>query len=217
MNSKPLTTLVNELLDQHTRLGHDIAAIGQTDFTRFPENFIEVAGKATRRSENISMRLRQIVPDLNGRRKKRYRPMDDAIRTLGIEVYHTNNALTIIMPGITPTRAFNHKTEYLLDPLYHALSQYTIENQIPMHRKSVVVFTHIYNAELSTRRVKDYDNLECKNILDMVSCFALPDDSGLHCDVHHMLCFSDCDLTRIDVLNASDFAQWYTQTGSKIP
>lgn len=216
MNNNPLTALVNELLDQHARLGHDITAIQRTDFARFPENFIEVASKATRRSESISLRLRQIIPELNGRRRKQYNPLDEAVKNLDIQVMHTEKSVTVLLPGIVPTRAFGHKTDYLLDPLFHAMSCYAIEHLLPLHEKSMVVFTHLYNGTLSTRRVKDYDNLECKNILDIISIFALPDDGGLHCDVLHMTRVSDCDLTRIDVIDATDFPEWYAQIESKM-
>ena len=39
-----------------------------------------------------------------------------------------------------------------------------------------------YSRELSPNRVRDYDNLELKQLLDVIATFVMEDDTGLLCD-----------------------------------
>ena len=52
---------------------------------------------------------------------------------------------------------------------------------MPQFKHCVVCFSNIYNRELPERRVRDYDNLELKRLLDVAASFMLVDDSGLWC------------------------------------
>lgn len=81
-----------------------------------------------------------------------------------------------------PKKAKYSNTAYLTDPLYTAFELYVKEHPLPHFKDCVVSFLHIYDASLSAKRVRDYDNLdsqECKRILDTVACFLLTDDSGI--------------------------------------
>jgi len=44
---------------------------------------------------------------------------------------------------------------------------------------------HIYSSALPSRRVRDYENLELKEILDVVAAFVMVDDSGALCDAYN--------------------------------
>ena len=53
---------------------------------------------------------------------------------------------------------------------------------MPRFSDCVVCFTQVYDQCLPTRRIRDYDNLEEKQLLDVLSTFVMADDTGLLCD-----------------------------------
>lgn len=89
-----------------------------------------------------------------------------------------------------------------------SLSQYAREHPMPQFKHCVVFFSNIYNRELPTRRVRDYDNLELKRLLDVAASFMLVDDSGLWCDAYHTTELGETDCTRISIMDSGRFADW---------
>ena len=99
-------------------------------------------------------------------------------------------------------------SEFLLDPFHAALSQYAREHPMPQFKHCVVCFSNIYDRELPERRVRDYDNLELKRLLDVAASFMLVDDSGLLCDAYHTTELGEADCTRISIMDSGRFADW---------
>lgn len=82
---------------------------------------------------------------------------------------------------------------------------------MPQFKHCVVCFSNIYNRELSTRRVRDYDNLELKRLLDVAASFMLVDDSGLLCDAYHTTELGETDCTRISIMDSAHFPEWLAE------
>ena len=78
------------------------------------------------------------------------------------------------------------------------------------YRYSTVCFFHIYDTELH-QQIRDYDNLEYKQVLDAVALFFLPDDSGACCDVYQTTRAGSVDQTRIYIMEAERFPAWLLQ------
>ena len=95
----------------------------------------------------------------------------------GITITYENEVLAVTLPSLLPKRRQRQSAEFLLDPLYFALEQYAKENTLPHYRECVVCFAQVYDQALPTRRVRDYDNLEEKQILDLLSSFVMADDT----------------------------------------
>ena len=72
---------------------------------------------------------------------------------------------------------------FITEPLYQCLADYAGTHPLRRFDQCVVCFSHQYDQNQSARRIRDYDNLECKQILDTVAAFLMKDDSGLLCDV----------------------------------
>ena len=72
----------------------------------------------------------------------------------------------------------------------------------------MVCFSHIYSRDLPDRRVRDYDNLELKQLLDIVASFLMTDDSGLLCDAYNTTEIGENDATRISVMDSGQFSIW---------
>ena len=103
----------------------------------------------------------------------------------GIEIRYENGVLEVMLPSLLPKRKQRQSTEFLIDPVYFALNNYADHHPMPKFSHCVVCFSHIYSRELPARRVRDYDNLELKQLLDVISTFIMADDSGLLCDAYN--------------------------------
>ena len=60
------------------------------------------------------------------------------------------------------------------------------------------------------------NNLEFKQILDVISTYVLIDDSGQFCDLHHMTELGEEDHTVIHVMEQSAFPNWLSDHGNAL-
>ena len=79
---------------------------------------------------------------------------------------------------------------------------------MPRLRHCVVCFSLVYNRDLPERRVRDYDNLELKQFLDVAASFLLTDDGGMLCDAYHTTELGETDCTRISIMDSKQFPVW---------
>lgn len=161
---------------------------------------------AALRAERIACRLRHLLYATTSVTRDEY--LTSAAVMQGIEIRSEDGILEITLPCLHPKRKQRQSTEYLLDPFTAALSQYTKSNPMPRMRHCVVCFSLVYNRDLPERRVRDYDNLELKQFLDVAASFLLTDDSGLLCDAYHTTELGDMDCTRISIMDNTRFPDW---------
>ena len=76
------------------------------------------------------------------------------------------------------------------------------------YRDCVICFSQIYDRELPQRRIRDYDNLEFKQILDTLCTYVLTDDSGFFCDSYYTTQLGLKDCTLVSVMEKADFPKW---------
>lgn len=88
------------------------------------------------------------------------------------------------------------------------MSQYAKSHPMPLLQHCVICFSHVYCQDLPQRRVRDYDNLELKQFLDVAASFILTDDSGLLCDAYNTTELGETDCTRISIMDSSRFPAW---------
>ena len=79
---------------------------------------------------------------------------------------------------------------------------------MPRYEHCVVCFSSIYSQEVPERRVRDYDNLEWKQLLDVATSYLLVDDSGLLCDAYITTELGETDCTRIFIMDSGYFSTW---------
>ena len=82
---------------------------------------------------------------------------------------------------------------------------------MPSFSDCVVCFTQVYDQCLPTRRIRDYDNLEEKQLLDVLSTFVMADDTGLLCDAYNTAALGEKDCTRISVMEKKRFPAWLAE------
>ena len=68
-----------------------------------------------------------------------------------------DGVLEVTLPCLLPKRKQRQSTEFLIDPLYFTLSQYSDSNKLPKFQQCVVCFSHVYSEKFHNRRVRDYD------------------------------------------------------------
>ena len=116
--------------------------------------------------------------------------------------------ISITLPGLLPKRKQHVNAAFLHEPLNYALQNYLTVHSLPLYRECVVCFSQIYDRNGPFDRVRDYDNLEFKQLLDTIATYIMVDDSGLYCDSYHTTELGDTDHTVIYVMGKSRFPQW---------
>lgn len=206
MNTPTFRTRISDVEDELSRLASTLAALKITDTTSYAQNYEELSIDAALRAERIACSLRNLIYAVNSVPKTTL--MRQTASLQGIAIRHTPDMVEIRLPGLLPKRTRYRNTTYLTDPLHNALQEYSDTHTLPRFQECVVCFTHIFDRSLSAGRVRDYDNLECKQILDTAAAFLLTDDSGLYCDAYHTTDFSDCDYTLLTIIRREALPGW---------
>jgi hypothetical protein len=201
-----ITKRIGEIKGDISRLSNALYAMDTTDIQRYPDNYETLSTDAALRAEKIACRLRHLLYASTSVRKEDY--LLSAGAAHGIEISYENEILAISLPCLLPRRKQRQSTEFLLDPLQFTLSRYADHNPTPKFSHCVVCFSHIYNRELSERRISDYDNLELKQILDVISSFVMTDDGGLLCDAYNTTELGDTDCTQVSIMDKRSFRDW---------
>lgn len=214
MTSTLISKRIHELQAELQKLTGTLCAMDHTDIQTYPENYQMLATDAALRSESISCKLRHILYDAGGIRKEEY--LLSAAVVQGVRITDKNGILEITLPSLIPKRKVRQNSEFLIDPLYFTLSQYADNHPLPRYRHCVVCFSHIYQQDLPLRRIRDYDNLQLKKLLDVVSAFIMEDDTGLLVDAYNTTELGEADCTRISVMDKDRFFDWLKARESRL-
>ena len=179
-----------------------------TDAVKYPETYAKLTSDASVRAEKIACELRHILynmPDI-----KKAECMPGIVDAQGIKVTHNQRWLKITLP-ILLSRKGHKNSEFLTDPLFYALSEHTMIHSMPVWEQTVICFRHVYDRNLPDRHIRDYDNLEEKQVLDVIALFTMIDDTGRLCDVFNTTAKGDSDYTEIFVMAPDDFLPWLNE------
>ena len=211
MNRPIISQRISSILSDVQRLNNALYAMNTTDIQRYPENYEVLSTDAAQRAEAITCRLRHLIYATTNVKKHDY--LTSAADAQGIEIQQRDGVFEITLPCLIPKRRQGQSREYLIDPLTAALEQYVKTHTVRRFRDCVVCFAHVYHKDLPERRVRDYDNLELKQILDAVGAWLLTDDGGLLCDAYHTTELDDTDCTRMFIMEKSRFPAWLAERG----
>lgn len=205
-NTKTIYQQIQKLEDELLKLNNTIFALKATDIRIYGENFEELSVSAALRAERIACQMRNLVCLASPASKAVYLPK--AAHAQGIEIKEQDGILTITLPGLLPKRKVHTNAAFLHEPLNYVLQEYVKTNALPLYQDCIVCFGQVYDEELPTRRIRDYDNLEFKQILDTISPYVLTDDSGLFCDSYYTTELGKRDYTLVSIMRKSDFSKW---------
>ena len=162
MNRAILSQRISSIQSSIQRLHSILFTMDTTDIQRYPDSYETLSIDAALRAEQIACWLRHLIFATTRARKEDYLP--SAASMMGIVVERNGDVMELTLPAILPKRKRRPSTEYLLDPFVAALSQYAKEHPMPRYEHCVVCFSSIYSQKLPERRVRDYDNLEWKQL-----------------------------------------------------
>lgn len=214
MDRATLSQRIESILNEITRLSNTLYAMDNTNIQRHSDNYEMLSTEAALRGEVIACRLRHLIYETTTIRKAEY--LTSAGVMQGISVIEKDGILEITLPCLLPKKSKKHSCEYLTDPIYYTLSKYAQTHTLLKFRHCVVSFSHIYSRELSPNRVRDYDNLELKQLLDVISTFVMEDDTGLLCDAYNTTEIGDSDCTRVSVMDKERFQGWLSDRENRL-
>lgn len=206
MNKCTLSTRLSRIEEEIPKLSNTISAMKITDTGVYGKNYEALSLDAALRAERIACSLRNLIFAANLIDKTSL--MENIADVHKISIRHEQDLVEIVLPGLMPKRTKRINTTFLTDPLDACLDSYAKKNSLPHFTECVVCFSHIFDRSLSSRRIRDYDNLECKQILDTVTSYLLIDDSGLFCDAYHTTEFGKRDCTVLTIMNKEAFPNW---------
>ena len=209
MDEAYLTDRIEKVVVDLERLTGTVRAMGAANIRRYPKNYSTLSSDAARCSEQITCRLRHLVYETSEIRKSDY--LLSAADAQGIDIQQADDVLKITLPGLVPKRRRRQNPEYLLEPFTTALSRYVENHELPSYEHCVICFAHVYDKKLPERRVRDYDNLELKQLLDVATSFLLPDDGGLLCDAYHTTELGERDCTLMFIMDSRRFPKWLSE------
>ena len=188
------------------KLTNTVYALKVTDIQNYDKNFEELSVSAALRAERIACQIRNLVCPALSPNQAAYLPK--AADAQGMRIAEQQGILTITLPGLLPKRRVHTNTAFLHEPLNYMLREYVKQNALPLYRDCVICFSQIYDRELPQRRIRDYDNLEFKQILDTLCTYVLTDDSGFFCDSYYTTQLGLKDCTLVSVMEKADFPKW---------
>ncbi len=214
MNTTIIFQRLQGVEDEINKLNNILFALKTTDIQKYGANYEELSTDAALRAERIACQLRNLVYITDFTGKSTY--MKLAADAQGIHISLEDEILSIRLPGLLPKRKVRTNTAFLHEPLNYALQEYLKSHSLTLYKDCVVCFSQIYDRALSLRRIRDYDNLEFKQILDTIAAYVLLDDAGLFCDSFHTTELGEHDHTVVYIMEKSVFPEWIKSHKNKI-
>lgn len=209
MDQKTLAARIAGILDGVSRLNNDVCAMGSLDIQRTPENYEALSTQAALAAEKIACQLRSLLYATTRVPKSEY--LARAGDAHGIEIGETNGVLEITLPCLLPKKRSRQSALFLGDPLHTALKEYMECHPMPRFRECTVCFIHVYGGDLPFCKLPDYDNLQQKQILDIITLHTMTDDGSLLCDLFNTTGPGEQSCTRVFVMERKRFPAWYAQ------
>lgn len=201
---KNLKTLSKEIksLDKDIALMKDIIQVEDYDK-------IEVVGKgAVRKAKHCLYSTRKILTEV-GYSEDLYAEYNDEMQITGT---NKDGILHIILPELLPDKvAQGEGSRYdEITRLYlPAFRNFFSKGRFPIYEsKAVLCFFNYYTSE---QELKDHDNFETKQIIDILSTFILPDDNPKWCSHFMDYRFGDKCHTEIYVIPQSKFIEMWNK------
>lgn len=202
--SKTLSGIREEI----ERLGNTVEAMEMAAVQSAPKNYEALSMDAAMRGERLAVRLRDLV--FSTTTEKRCQYLTKCADTMGIVPEYQEGIFKVTLPRQLPKRRWKN-SEFLTRPLMAAMSELKDKTELPRFEEAAVCFVHIAERSLPTRLIRDHDNIESKQILDVLGAFLLTDDNGLLCETHHRTERGENSRTEVYVMAAEAFPEWITE------
>ncbi len=178
-----------------SRLQNTITDYELTDSSKYPENFEKVGLDVAMQAEAVACTTRSIVSSFmtNGRTQL----IHDVAKMQGIRIEENKLGYEIIMPSLMKKRSGKHSVMFLLEPLSYALKRFANTHSIDRMSHAVIWFIYEYAEDVPMCQIRDYDNIEAKEVLDLINTHFLVDDGGRYCELHYSIKRGKRNRTRV--------------------
>lgn len=214
MDRKMISHRIADIRENLMRLNNHICAMDSLDIQRYPENYETMSTEAALRAEKIACQLRSLLYASTGISKSEY--LLKAGEVHDIEITCEDGIVEVSLPRLLPKKKTKQSSLFLIDPLHAALEQYGSRHFLPRFRECVVCISHIYDHELPDWCLLDYDNLQQKQLLDVIALHVMVDDSGLLCDAYNTTELGDKDCTHIYIMEKNRFSCWLAERENRM-
>lgn len=202
------TADIEQIIEDAERLQNTLTALETAALQEAPKNYETLAMDAAMRGERLAVRLRDVVFSSTVIGRRRY--LRESADTLGIIADFDGDVLSLMLPGQLPKRRWKN-SEFLTQPLMAAMAELRKRKVLPRLTDAAVCFVHVIDDATPTRYVRDHDNIECKQILDVIGASVLTDDNGLLCETHHRTERGAFAHTEVFVMPKTRFAKWFIE------
>lgn len=191
----------NEDLDGISKKLYEVREMEQNnDFEGYRDTSLEIS----RRAERFACRVRELVSDTVFYNRNEF--MLNMSKFQGIEIEKEEEWVKIVLPFLLPKRRVTHSCSFIIDPLKYVINSFISKTRIKRFGDCVVCFRNIYT--INGKVIKDHDNIETKQVLDVVTEYFLVDDTGLLCSNFYTTAIGESERTEVYVIPKANFEKW---------
>ena len=105
---------------------------------------------------------------------------------------------------------------YIRGIIAPAMKKFFADKPNIRYPQCVLIFRHVYDRKFPVRHMRDYDNVEVKQVTDVVAMYVMVDDNPFVCETYYLSAPGDVPRTDIFVVPQSEFLKWL-QVADAIP
>lgn len=199
---------LSDILEDIERLGNTVEAMEMAAVQNAPKNYEALSMDAAMRGERLAVRLRDLVCSTTTEKRSQY--LAKCADAQGIVPEYQDGVFKVTLPRQLSKRRWKN-AEFLVAPLMAAMTNFAKTTALPRFEKAAVCFVHVADLSLPVKMIRDHDNIESKQLLDVLGVFLLTDDNGLLCETHHRTERDNGSRTEVYVMSAEAFPEWITE------
>ena len=198
--------LAEDFLDALKKQGQEISDIvkklSETDYVSDEKSFRCFSERLQILSEKYTYSVREFC--INTFVTEKCKVYENAAEVQEIKIRKEGKIIIIDFPFLMPRKKAK-EVNYIGEPLKYQFEKICENENLKIKEKAVICIIHIYDNVNRKAKCYDYDNLETKRVLDIITLYTLTDDSPKYCDVYHTVEFSNTNRTRIIVMPSEEF------------
>ncbi len=206
MNKEILNKSVNSIVNDLEIIKNGLLGMKLTENQKYGANYEKLSINTALLSERVTCNIRKLIYTTNNLTPNKY--LEKAVDELEIKITCNKNIYEIELPTLLLKKGKEQSSDFIASPLARCLDHFVMENEMNLGEDIVVCFNQIYDENSPLRRVRDYDNIDLKRMLDVIAIYFLDDDSGYYIDMFNTTSFGEKDVTKISIMERSYFEEW---------
>ncbi len=117
----------------------------------------------------------------------------------------------LVIPMLLPKKSPRRNVEYIRDSLYPPMVDFFRNHPGERLDDCVIVFRHVYDRTTPEKQYRDHDNIEVKQVTDIVAFFTMKDDGPGVCSHYYCTAAGETNFTQVYVVPRCEFELWRTK------